>query len=117
MVRIKECIENGIYSGGLSEEMDGEFSILYNDGVKSIMFHVATMMPNLETDKNFTNKKSHIGNDNVVIVFSENQSPFNPETLTVYNEKLAIFVLMLTPLPISIIIPKQNRDNSTLYIL
>jgi len=53
------------------------------------MFHVATMMPTLPNDnKAFTNKKSHIGNDNVVIVFCEDSRvSYSMDTLTVRKTK------------------------------
>lgn len=36
-----------------------------------IMFHVSTLLPTSKTDEQQLNKKCHIGNDNIVIIFSE----------------------------------------------
>lgn len=38
-------------------------------------------MPNLPSDKSFTNKKRHIGNDNVIIVYSDSSTPYKHDTL------------------------------------
>jgi tuberous sclerosis protein 2 len=44
------------------------------DDISHVMFHVATMMPSDEADPNFNNKRRHIGNDFVVILWTENES-------------------------------------------
>jgi hypothetical protein len=36
-----------------------------------VVYHVTTLMPNLENEPLFTNKKRHIGNDYVSIVYSD----------------------------------------------
>jgi len=44
------------------------------------------MMPNKETlYPAFQNKKRHIGNDNVHIIFSDSQNDYNQETVSVKN--------------------------------
>ena len=43
-----------------------------------IMFHVATMLPYNPHDEQQVCKKRHIGNDVVVIIFKENNIPFDP---------------------------------------
>jgi len=76
----------GEYTGGLdrhSVDQDGEFALRWNDDVTQVMFHVVTFMPNIPSDPHFTNKKRHIGNDYVHIVWSESNQPYDPETITV----------------------------------
>jgi hypothetical protein len=51
------------------------------------MLHVATMMPNLPSDKLFTNKKSHIGNDNVIIVYSDSKRSYDKDIISVIKFK------------------------------
>eukprot|EP01133_Synstelium_polycarpum_P014222 gene14222-16779_t len=70
-VRISERID--VYPGGLdrSGKSDGELSVHWRDRITQVIFHVTTMMPNIETDQMYTNKKRHIGNDYVNIIFSD----------------------------------------------
>lgn len=42
------------------------------------MFHVSTMLPFNPNDEQQVCKKRHIGNDVVVIIFKENNIPFDP---------------------------------------
>jgi RAP1 GTPase activating protein 1 len=44
------------------------------------MLHVSTMLPFQERDVQQLERKRHIGNDIVVIVFNESGGPFNPAT-------------------------------------
>lgn len=43
-----------------------------------LMFHVATLLPHSEDDEQQLAKKRHIGNDVVVVVFHEDERPFDP---------------------------------------
>ena len=76
VVRLKNCTE---YSGGLdrSTDTDGKWSLHWTDNVVEIMFHVTTLMPNCNSDGlfNFSNKKRHIGNNFVNIIYSESLLP------------------------------------------
>jgi len=68
---------------GLDREsnMDGEFTYAWRDRVTEIVFHVTTMMPtNLEHDSQCVNKKRHIGNDFVNVIFNRSNLPFNFDT-------------------------------------
>lgn len=61
IVRLEDCFDYGFYTGGLDDNgSDGEYGLLWKDSLSQVMFHVATLMPNLPTDKNFTNKKRHM---------------------------------------------------------
>ncbi|KAK8258143.1 hypothetical protein IWZ00DRAFT_36110 [Phyllosticta capitalensis] len=76
-VRLKEAKFN---TQGLdtSMDMDGEFAICWRDRAVEIVFHVLTMMPtNLEMDPLCINKKRHIGNDFINIVFNNSGNPFH----------------------------------------
>jgi hypothetical protein len=73
------------YTGGLdmSESLlDGEYALMYRDDICHIVFHVATLMPNLPSDQQCSNKKKHIGNDYVTIVYSDYGHPFDVNTIT-----------------------------------
>jgi hypothetical protein len=67
---------------GLHADTDGEFTYAWRDRVTEVVYHVTTMMPtNLETDPHCINKKRHIGNDFVNIVFNRSNVPFNFDTI------------------------------------
>jgi hypothetical protein len=81
LVPTKDLI--GFSSGGLdtsNHETDGKFALLYTDVDKSkslaastcIIYHVVSLMPKAEPWN--TNRKRHVGNDFVIIVFSDEGS-------------------------------------------
>ncbi|KAI4207364.1 MAG: hypothetical protein LQ346_000614 [Caloplaca aetnensis] len=60
-----------------TSNMDGTHTYAWRDRVTEIVYHVPSMMPtNEETDPQCTNKKRHIGNDFVNIIFNESGLPF-----------------------------------------
>jgi hypothetical protein len=50
---------------------------------RAVVYHVATHMPSLDSDPHRTNKKRHIGNDRVHIVFDESGTQYNPDSFVV----------------------------------
>lgn len=48
---------------------------------REIMFHVSTMLPYTESDPQQLQRKRHIGNDIVAIVFQEENTPFSPSMI------------------------------------
>lgn len=42
----------------------------------SVIFHVATLMPNKDSDPNCNAKKLHIGNDYVTIVYNDSNEDY-----------------------------------------
>lgn len=48
-----------------------------------VYFHVATLMPNKETDPLCNEKKKHIGNDFVSIIYNESGEDYNMQTIKV----------------------------------
>ncbi|XP_039291005.1 LOW QUALITY PROTEIN: tuberin [Nilaparvata lugens] len=72
-----------VFLGGLDKTgEDGIFSYIWEDDVMQVIFHIATLMPNNEdVDPHFTNKKKHIGNDFVTIVYNESGEDYNIKTL------------------------------------
>lgn len=49
----------------------------------AVVFHVATLMPTLTSDLQCSNKKLHIGNDFVTIVYNESGLPYKFGTIKV----------------------------------
>ena len=74
------------FSGGLdtSEDLDGPFSLINFTETQHIMFHVCTLIPTLlQNGKiNVNNKKRHLGNDNVHIVFNESEHAYEQNILS-----------------------------------
>lgn len=67
----------GLYAG-----VDGDFTYAWRDRVTEIVYHVATMMPtDSDRDPGCVNKKRHIGNDHVNIVFNRSNAPFGFDTI------------------------------------
>lgn len=67
---------------GLHSDIDGESTYAWRDRVTEIVYHIPTMMPtNLEADPHCINKKRHIGNDMVNIIFNRSNLDFNFDTI------------------------------------
>ncbi|RDD40630.1 Tuberin [Trichoplax sp. H2] len=72
-----------IYTGGLDRSgADGNFACAWQDATTQVIFHVATLMPNKETDSSCRGKKMHIGNDFVTIVYDDSDAGYQFETVT-----------------------------------
>ncbi|KAI8943678.1 hypothetical protein NX059_001663 [Plenodomus lindquistii] len=70
-------------TGGLDtrDDMDGEFTYCWRDRCMELVFHITTMMPtNRDDDMTYPNKKRHIGNDFVNIIFNDSGLPYNFDT-------------------------------------
>lgn len=77
------------------------FSIENSTGLRSvfttyrsyeIMFHVATMLPYQRADEQQLERKRHLGNDVVLIVYKEGQGKFNP--LCIHSEFNHVFIVV-----------------------
>ncbi|XP_026096950.1 rap1 GTPase-activating protein 1-like isoform X9 [Carassius auratus] len=71
------------FRGGLdvTHGQTGSESVYHNFHNKEIMFHVSTKLPYTEGDTQQLQKKRHIGNDIVAIVFQEENTPFVPDMI------------------------------------
>ncbi|KAL2212178.1 tuberin [Sarocladium strictum] len=62
-------------------DFDGEYTYCWRDRVTEIVFHVTTQMPsNIDRDPQLAQKKKHIGNDFVNIIFNDSGLPFDFDT-------------------------------------
>ena len=59
------------------------------------MFHVSTLLPHSKIERQQLERKRHIGNDIVTIVFQENETAFNPECIA--SQFLHVY-FVITPL-------------------
>ncbi|XP_007246356.3 rap1 GTPase-activating protein 1 isoform X2 [Astyanax mexicanus] len=71
------------FRGGLdvTHGQTGTESIYHNFHNKEVMFHVSTKLPYTEGDTQQLQRKRHIGNDIVAIVFQEENTPFVPDMI------------------------------------
>ncbi|XP_053287599.1 rap1 GTPase-activating protein 1 isoform X3 [Pleuronectes platessa] len=71
------------FRGGLdvAHGQTGTESIYTNFHNKEIMFHVSTKLPYTEGDSQQLQRKRHIGNDIVAIMFQEENTPFVPDMI------------------------------------
>jgi hypothetical protein len=72
------------FTAGLDtrHDIDGRSALIHCDELTEMCFHVATRMPVRSEYKHFENKKRHVGNDSVTIVWLDAESSaFGPETL------------------------------------
>ncbi|XP_053120649.1 rap1 GTPase-activating protein 1-like [Hemicordylus capensis] len=72
-----------LFRGGLdvTRGQTGTESVYTNFRGKEIMFHVSTKLPFTEGDAQQLQRKRHIGNDIVAIVFQDENTPFVPDTI------------------------------------
>ncbi|KAI1129422.1 hypothetical protein F5Y10DRAFT_151155 [Nemania abortiva] len=74
---------------------DGEYTFCWRDRVTELVFHVTTQMPtNLESDPRCNQKKRHIGNDFVNIIFNDSGSPFKFNT---FPSEFNYVYIVITP--------------------
>ncbi|XP_068996436.1 rap1 GTPase-activating protein 1-like isoform X4 [Embiotoca jacksoni] len=71
------------FRGGLdvTHEQTGTESVYCNYRNKEVMFHVSTKLPYTDGDTQQLQRKRHIGNDIVAIVFQEENTPFVPDMI------------------------------------
>ncbi|KAL5015173.1 hypothetical protein ScPMuIL_009443 [Solemya velum] len=71
------------YRGGLDTQhgQTGAESVYTTFRDKELMFHVSTLLPYTTADPQQVQRKRHIGNDIVAIVFQEENTPFVPDMI------------------------------------
>uniref|UniRef100_W5M5G2 Tuberin n=1 Tax=Lepisosteus oculatus TaxID=7918 RepID=W5M5G2_LEPOC len=82
LIYLKDCDPDQIFLGGLDQYGDdGEFTYCWHDDIMQAIFHIATLMPNRESDKGYCNKKRHIGNDFVIVVYNDSREEYKLGTI------------------------------------
>ncbi|KAG1437911.1 hypothetical protein G6F56_012872 [Rhizopus delemar] len=71
------------YAGGLDKKVDeaGEYTFVSKWKEHEIAFHVGPMMPLKKNDDQQVQRKRHIGNDIVSIIFIEEDQAFDPRAI------------------------------------
>ncbi|MCJ1256840.1 Tuberous sclerosis 2-like protein [Lignoscripta atroalba] len=75
-------------------DLDGTHTYAWRDRITEIVFHVPTMMPTNVDDPQCINKKKHIGNDFVNIIFNESGLPFKFDT---FRSQYNFVNIVITP--------------------
>ncbi|XP_058838559.1 tuberin isoform X2 [Topomyia yanbarensis] len=81
LVAIKEAKEHNFFIDLECNGKDGKFTYIWQDDIVQVTFHVATLMPNHKHDPNCNEKKKHIGNDFVSIVYNESGEEYDLKTI------------------------------------
>ncbi|KAF1483731.1 Tuberin, partial [Pygoscelis antarcticus] len=82
LIELKDCQPDKIYLGGLDVcGDDGQFTYCWHDDIMQAIFHIATLMPTKDVDKNRCDKKRHLGNDFVSIVYNDSGEDFKLGTI------------------------------------
>ncbi|XP_017134841.1 tuberin [Drosophila miranda] len=83
LVSLKEAEQNNLFIGLDRNGSDGKFAYIWKDDILQVTFHVATLMPTkLKDDPNCNEKKGHIGNDFVKIIYNESGEEYNLNTIS-----------------------------------
>ncbi|XP_055302880.1 rap1 GTPase-activating protein 1 isoform X7 [Sitodiplosis mosellana] len=87
------------YRGGLDIQNGhtGDEAIYEVYKEREVMFHVSTMLPFTEGDSQQLQRKRHIGNDIVAIVFQESNTPFSPDMIASHFLHAFIVIQPLEP--------------------
>ncbi|KAI9248542.1 hypothetical protein BDA99DRAFT_576018 [Phascolomyces articulosus] len=114
-------------TGGLDREMDidGRYAYFWKDDVTHVIFHVATLMPtNLERDPQCSNKKRHIGNDFVTIVYNDSGKDYAFDTLpgqfnfcniVITPHSISSFTSSSSSPPSTSLSQMSDSDNNTFF--
>lgn len=101
-----------VYAGGLDPDEDGEYAYAWWDDIGQILYHTATMMPSNPHDPQFTNKKRHIGNDFVRIVWNDSGRPYRFDTL---NTQFQFVNIVIEPHSLGAIAAFSNNLHENEY--
>ncbi|XP_048520185.1 rap1 GTPase-activating protein 1 [Dendroctonus ponderosae] len=87
------------YRGGLDIQNGhtGDTAVYEIFKEREVMFHVSTLLPYTDNDPQQLQRKRHIGNDIVAIVFQEENTPFCPDMIASHFLHAFIVVQVLDP--------------------
>ena len=87
------------YRGGLDTKhgQTGEQTLYETFRGCDVIFHVSTLLPHVDNDPQQLQKKCHIGNDILAIVFQDTNTPFCPDMIASHFLHAYIIVQALDP--------------------
>ncbi|KAG8557408.1 hypothetical protein GDO81_016628 [Engystomops pustulosus] len=82
LIELKDTQPDKIFLGGLDGcGDDGQFTYCWHDDIMQVIFQITTFMPNYEIDPYRCNKKRHVGNNFVNIVYNDSGEFYKLGTL------------------------------------
>ncbi|XP_063790965.1 tuberin isoform X4 [Pseudophryne corroboree] len=82
LIELKDTQPDKIFLGGLGGcGDDGQFTYCWHDDIMQVIFQITTLMPNNEIDPYRCNKKRHVGNNFVNIVYNDSGEHYKLGTL------------------------------------
>eukprot|EP01125_Pyxidicula_operculata_P020497 TRINITY_DN7591_c0_g1_i1.p1 TRINITY_DN7591_c0_g1~~TRINITY_DN7591_c0_g1_i1.p1 ORF type:complete len:492 (-),score=98.25 TRINITY_DN7591_c0_g1_i1:5-1480(-) len=95
------------YRGGLDVKTNTTGLHAYYTKIKKyeVIFHVSTLLPKFSSDSQQVERKRHIGNDVVVIIFHEGEKPFNLSAISSQFTRVVVVVKK----------EKSSEDNRPCY--
>lgn len=82
LIELKDTQPDKIFLGGLDGGgVDGQFTYCWHDDIMQVIFQITTLMPNKEIDPYRCNKKRHVGNNFVNIVYNDSGEFYKLGTL------------------------------------
>ncbi|XP_006874018.1 PREDICTED: tuberin [Chrysochloris asiatica] len=82
LIELKDCQPDKVYLGGLDVGgEDGQFTYCWHDDIMQAVFHIATLMPTKDGDRHRCDKKRHLGNDFVSIIYNDSGDDFKLGTI------------------------------------
>ncbi|XP_053550489.1 tuberin isoform X2 [Bombina bombina] len=82
LIELRDTQPDKIFLGGLDGcGDDGQFTYCWHDDIMQVIFQITTLMPNKEIDPSRCNKKRHVGNNFVNIVYNDSGEFYKLGTL------------------------------------
>ncbi|KAG8433275.1 hypothetical protein GDO86_017530 [Hymenochirus boettgeri] len=82
LIELKDTQPDKIFLGGLDGcGDDGQFTYCWHDDIMQVIFQITTFMPNKEIDPHRCNKKRHVGNNFVNIIYNDSGEAYKLGTL------------------------------------
>jgi len=90
---------------------NGKYHLFYCDNRYEIMYHTAPLLPYDPKDPQQIYKKRHIGNDNTHIVWCENNTEYDPQTITSqFNDVHVVIYPMNESNLYRLVVHKKSND-------
>lgn len=101
VIFIAEIVSESLYTtyGGKDSEVE-------------IMFHVSTMLPYNEIDPQQIDRKRHIGNDVVVVIFKETSGPDDVVDLCSFRSHFNHVFIVVTPILSQAVLHARSQSSS-----
>ncbi len=98
----------------MTDTSTGTHSIYTDYRGFEVMYHVSSMLPFCEDDEQQLQRKRHIGNDVVVVIFKEDPRPFDPRCFrSQFNRLLSSSFLFLLFLTLPHLPKKKKKKKKT----